>query len=637
MVGFYGGDPVDSTAEDAAGTGLIPATAGQSISASVGQGIQQMPSVRIFGDLSGADGVPSSGETARQSPMLQAADANKQFGIPGTLSFTAPVTQDVAQSMFDAHHDDLVRQDVINRSSGALSGIGDFIGRTAPQFADPLNVAAAFVPGLGEARTAAILGDAASPLLARAVEGATQGIVGQAALEPLNYALDKDQHQDWTMGSALSDIAFGGVLGGGLHMLIGGAHAPDADAVSSMIDAAPADRPQAAFDVAPTPEQMANPLSDQMEMAGPQVRDAALRNAIAGVVDDRPNSVSDIVAAMRPDADESFVTGPRYSAPLADGDLGGIPEGIPGVDPGPIRISDGFHADNGAGMGIAHIEAGHGDEIRAAGFGDAQQFVSHVAQNFDEVRTQSNGRLLLTDREPGKSSNALAVELAPQPDGHYEVITAGRFKNSYIDKRKLVWKDAGRASSPDIGGESRFGDADQLPSASPEAGAHSVQIADPDIAPDTEEGNAPPTTRSAALANLAREAQRPDTPDIVQAKQQADVVQRRAPQVGGSDLRQDLGSAQAALQATDEQLQAARGLRDPNAPREPVEEQRAQPFGQQSGSAKEAKPKEIAPEESAFSPEDEAELRSISEMADSDENEAKMYEAAAQCLATRGL
>lgn len=55
-----------------------------------------------------------------------------------------------------------------------------------------------------------------------------------------------------------------------------------------------------------------------------------------------------------------------------------------GLSPTPIKLSEGFQ-DNGTrkGYGLGHIEAGHGEQIRAAGFKSVRDFVSFGAKNYD--------------------------------------------------------------------------------------------------------------------------------------------------------------------------------------------------------------------------------------------------------------
>jgi hypothetical protein len=291
MVGFYGGDPIDSASEDALGTSILPAPTGQAIGSALRQGISQMPTVRVYSEVAGGDALTDEptnlDQQTGQAPaptapaVLDAETANKQYGIPGVLSWKAPVSEDVAQGLHDDKHAELVRQDIINRSSGIGADVGTFAANVLPQFADPINLASALIPGIGEERAASILGEG---IAARLAAGATQGVAGQAALEPLNYALDQQSHDDWTMGLALQNILFGGILGGGLHLLM--PHGAIDDPEAAVAGNTPA-----------TPEQMANPISAQMEAAGPDARALAAKNAISSLMEDQPNSVGDLMDA----------------------------------------------------------------------------------------------------------------------------------------------------------------------------------------------------------------------------------------------------------------------------------------------------------------------------------------------------
>ncbi len=86
---------------------------------------------------------------------------------------------------------------------------------------DPINVASAFVPIVGEARYASMLARAGTSVAARAAVraqvGAVEGAVGAALVEPLVlYASAQDQ-ADYGAVDSLLNIAFGSVMGGGLH------------------------------------------------------------------------------------------------------------------------------------------------------------------------------------------------------------------------------------------------------------------------------------------------------------------------------------------------------------------------------------------------------------------------------------
>lgn len=87
--------------------------------------------------------------------------------------------------------------------------------------ADPLNIAAAFVPVMGELRYGKILASAGDSFAARtavrAGVGAAQGMVGQAAMEPLDWWSHTQEGRDFGMSDVLHNIMFGAALGGGLH------------------------------------------------------------------------------------------------------------------------------------------------------------------------------------------------------------------------------------------------------------------------------------------------------------------------------------------------------------------------------------------------------------------------------------
>lgn len=86
---------------------------------------------------------------------------------------------------------------------------------------DPLNVASAFVPVMGELRYAKLLAGAgarvASRTAIRAGVGAAEGATGQALLEPLDWYAHTQEGRDFGMSDVLHNIMFGAVLGGTLH------------------------------------------------------------------------------------------------------------------------------------------------------------------------------------------------------------------------------------------------------------------------------------------------------------------------------------------------------------------------------------------------------------------------------------
>src|SRR5690606_38093719 len=123
-----------------------------------------------------------------QVPRLSPEEANQRYGIPGALTFDAPVSEDIARIKRDAARERLQRQDVLRRASSDVGTIGaQFLTGLVASALDPLNVAAAFVPVVGPARYA-IWAQRFGATRARLATGAIEGAVGTAALEPLILA-----------------------------------------------------------------------------------------------------------------------------------------------------------------------------------------------------------------------------------------------------------------------------------------------------------------------------------------------------------------------------------------------------------------------------------------------------------------
>ena len=108
----------------------------------------------------------------------------------------------------------------------------------------------------------------------------------------------------------------------------------------------------------------------------------------------------------------------------------------------PIRLERGVHSMEG-GQGLRHIEANHGDEIRAAGYGSVQEFVWDLVNGYNQI-WEGEGKSLLLLKNNGTDS---------RPAGFIELERNGSFykvKNAYpVDRsyptaatRKQLWKSA---------------------------------------------------------------------------------------------------------------------------------------------------------------------------------------------------
>jgi hypothetical protein len=122
--------------------------------------------------------------------------------------------------------------------------------------------------------------------------------------------------------------------------------------------------------------------------------------------------------------------------------LGRIPPGR-SVAPAPVLVLAGWHdAVTNRGSGLAHIELRHGDQIRAAGFRDPVAFAGDVTDHCNEISGDLNGQLVPVRRDPARTgtNDTHAVIIVRFVADSWHVETAGRFKSSYISKRRLLWQ-----------------------------------------------------------------------------------------------------------------------------------------------------------------------------------------------------
>jgi hypothetical protein len=296
MVGFWSGDPVSSPGVEAQGTDEVPATTGQVISATLGSAVAGGISARVSRDYEAPTlpqmrdpRIPSTveGESTAASgqgtapTMLSADDANSRYSVKGpnqetSLAFTNPVPEDVAQSMYQHRVAENMRQDTINRAqSGILtSAPARLVYGLVGGLTDPVNLAAGFIPGVGEANEARIAASAGGSMFgqiaARAASGVVAGAGQAAALEPFNAMLDAREGQQWTLGQAMRDIAFGGVMGGGLHVVGGVVH----DALGR--------------------ETPVEPVPAAIDGLSAEGRSTLLQGALGQALDDRPPNMEPI-------------------------------------------------------------------------------------------------------------------------------------------------------------------------------------------------------------------------------------------------------------------------------------------------------------------------------------------------------
>ena len=153
--------------------------------------------------------------------LLTPDEANAAYGIDRHLSFTRPLAESSARELREIKRAELLRQDNAARAQRGVVGYGAVaLAGLAGSVIDPLNLASAFVPVVGEVRAASWFAQAGSRLARVGVAariGAIEGAAGAALLEPLQAGLAASESREYGAADTLLNIGFGAVLGGLLH------------------------------------------------------------------------------------------------------------------------------------------------------------------------------------------------------------------------------------------------------------------------------------------------------------------------------------------------------------------------------------------------------------------------------------
>lgn len=159
--------------------------------------------------------------SAPESPLLTAEQARariKEEGLDLAVEDSG-IRAGALDILIERKREEVKRKLILDNAPASTIPIQLLAGLGA-SLIDPVNVASAFIPVVGEARYASMLANAtsrAARIGVRARVGAVEGAVGAAMLEPLVlYASAQDQ-SDYGAVDSLLNVAFGSVMGGGLH------------------------------------------------------------------------------------------------------------------------------------------------------------------------------------------------------------------------------------------------------------------------------------------------------------------------------------------------------------------------------------------------------------------------------------
>ena len=154
------------------------------------------------------------------SPLVPKDQFNKEYGELG-LSFEEDEYQSVVDLMVEEKQAERERQAIIARGpQGFGVGVAKFAVGLGVSMLDPINVASAFIPVVGQARMAQMVAKQGFTR-ARFAKGVREGAVGAAVVEPIVALAASELQADYGLADSFLNITFGSILGGGLHVASG--------------------------------------------------------------------------------------------------------------------------------------------------------------------------------------------------------------------------------------------------------------------------------------------------------------------------------------------------------------------------------------------------------------------------------
>ncbi len=158
-------------------------------------------------------------------PLIPRDILNEKYTQEG-LFFEEDEKQSTVDILLERKKEEQSRKDIISRgpegswnpfNSGFYYGAAKLGTSLAVSLVDPINLASAFIPVVGQARFAWLAGRT-SLRTARVLRGVGEGAVGAALVEPLVYGAATYEQADYTLRDSFLNITFGSILGGGLHV-----------------------------------------------------------------------------------------------------------------------------------------------------------------------------------------------------------------------------------------------------------------------------------------------------------------------------------------------------------------------------------------------------------------------------------
>ena len=152
--------------------------------------------------------------------IIPVGKLNEEYADLG-LFFDKDEPRGYVNLLVEKKKDELKKQSIVQRGpQNIFAKSSYFISGLGASFLDPINLGAAFIPVVGQAR---FLSNVAryGVTRSRMLKGVQEGFVGNVAVEPLSYISANQEQRDYTAANAITNVAFGSILGGGMHVTFG--------------------------------------------------------------------------------------------------------------------------------------------------------------------------------------------------------------------------------------------------------------------------------------------------------------------------------------------------------------------------------------------------------------------------------
>ena len=159
---------------------------------------------------------PKTKSLTQEDALTKLKDSQVNLDIPQD-----GITEEALQILIDRKKEEIeftFQQEAA--PDGVLPMAAKFSAQIAAGLMDPINVASAFIPVVGQTRYAQMLARSTGALSragVRAGVGVAEGAVGALLVEPIIYAAAKQEQADYSMADSIVNVLMGGVMGAGLH------------------------------------------------------------------------------------------------------------------------------------------------------------------------------------------------------------------------------------------------------------------------------------------------------------------------------------------------------------------------------------------------------------------------------------